>query len=49
MSVGRRIGESESHHPTAFWQVRDTEPVYAPKHERDSRLEMGIHAAHRLR
>jgi len=29
--------------------MRDTEPVCALKHARDSRLEMWIHAAHRLR
>jgi hypothetical protein len=28
--------------------MRGTEPVCAPKHERDSRLGMWIHAAHRL-
>jgi hypothetical protein len=29
--------------------MRDIEPVFAPKRERDSRLEMGIQAAHRMR
>ena len=47
--VGRRVGESESHHHTAFRQMRDTEPVCAPEQERDSRLGMWIHAEHRLR
>ena len=49
MVMGRRIEESGAHNHTAFWGMRDTEPVCAPKQERDSRLEMWIHASHRLR
>ncbi len=49
MGVGRRIGESGAHHRTTFRGMRDIEPVCAPKQERDSKLEMWIQAAHRMR
>ena len=46
---GRQVRRSGAPHHTAFWRVGDREPVCAPKHEQDSRLEMWIHEAHRLR
>ena len=48
MAVRRRVGESGSHNRTAFWGMRDREPACVLEHERDSRLGIWIHAAHRL-